>query len=1021
MSDRLTVMISCTARDLPAHREQVRLACERAGFAPHDMMEHLTAQNAGAVEASLEMVENADIYLGIYAHRYGYVPDGSEVSITEMEYDHAGEMDKPRLAFFMHDDHHVQISDVDKGESADKLEQFKERVGKELVVAFFTSPEDLRSHVIEALVVWEKAHEADAPKDAKTVAESFHRHTAIPEPPEPYVAHPYTLSQVRDLVGRQDELNAMTDWVATPGSMAFDAKIFCFVAIGGMGKSAVTWKWFQDIAPQEVKPLAGRLWWSFYESDSGFENFLNRALCYVSNRTEDEVQALDRPDREAELLRHLTEQPFLLVLDGLERLLLAYHRMDASSFADDNYDAESANIVVGAIGPPSFASQTFLAQPRLRQTIDRHVGAFLRKLAQVKASRILITSRLYPSDLQNITSEAMLGFFPYELAGLSDNDAVGLWRALGVSGSRQELVPMFRSFDSHPLLVQALASEVARDRNAPGEFAGWKDGHPQFDPTSLPLAQRKFHILHHALTGLDGHAREVLTTLVAFRIPATFDTLEALLVGEDKTNANVNDLDWALTELEDRGLIGWDREANRYDTHPIVRGVVWQLVGKQDQDAIYAAMEAYFEPMVVREWEDVTSLDDLASAIQHYHTLVELRRYDDAVALFRGRLENATHFRVAAHQERIAWLEALFPNGVGESPALTEVKDQCFTLNALAISYEISGQPGRAKWLYSRNNALCEQAGDKRDRRVVLANSSEVSRVIGDLRDSVENVQQAIVLNRALEYEFDESVSLEIFGLVLGATGEVEPACLALRRSQNIFLKLSHLQYLGVVTASLAELSLWHGDICIATVLADRAWALGNVRKNEQDFIRAALLQGKAALGSGDIAKAEERLHYALSRARAVNAVELELPALVAITALMCRHGDLTDGRARLDDVWDAAERGPYPLFEADAFNVLADIALAENDREGAINAANCAYRAAWCNGPPFAYHWGLEKAKSHLEALGAPAPDMPPFDESNFEPMPEVEINPKDENWVDPDEPISAVLEQIDRLIDCR
>ena len=28
----------------------------------------------------------------------------------------------------------------------------------------------------------------------------------------------------------------------------------------------------------------------------------------------------------------------------------------------------------------------------------------------------------------------------------------------------------------------------------------------------------------------------------------------------------------------------------------------------------------------------------------------------------------------------------------------------------------------------------------------------------------------------------------------------------------------------------------------------------------------------------------------------------------------------------------------------------------------------------------------------------------MPPFDESKFEPMPEVEINRKDEYWVDPD-----------------
>jgi hypothetical protein len=43
-------------------------------------------------------------------------------------------------------------------------------------------------------------------------------------------------------------------------------------------------------------------------------------------------------------------------------------------------------------------------------------------------------------------------------------------------------------------------------------------------------------------------------------------------------------------------------------------------------------------------------------------------------------------------------------------------------------------------------------------------------------------------------------------------------------------------------------------------------------------------------------------------------------------------------------------------------------------------------------------------KAKAHLAALDAPEPPMPPFDESKFEPMPEVEINPKDEYWVDPD-----------------
>jgi len=36
-----------------------------------------------------------------------------------------------------------------------------------------------------------------------------------------------------------------------------------------------------------------------------------------------------------------------------------------------------------------------------------------------------------------------------------------------------------------------------------------------------------------------------------------------------------------------------------------------------------------------------------------------------------------------------------------------------------------------------------------------------------------------------------------------------------------------------------------------------------------------------------------------------------------------------------------------------------------------------------------------LQKAKAYLAALGVPEPTLPPFDESKYEPMPEVEIDP--------------------------
>ena len=113
---------------------------------------------------------------------------------------------------------------------------------------------------------------------------AFHFVSDIPTPPEPYIAHPYTLLQTTNLIGRQAELNLLTDWVTRPQRDLYWAHMLNIVAIGGMGKSALTWKWFHDIAPHEMQPLAGRLWWSFYESDASFENFVIRALAYVSQR-----------------------------------------------------------------------------------------------------------------------------------------------------------------------------------------------------------------------------------------------------------------------------------------------------------------------------------------------------------------------------------------------------------------------------------------------------------------------------------------------------------------------------------------------------------------------------------------------------------------------------------------------------------------------------------------------------------------------------------------------------------------
>src|SRR5437868_1002692 len=114
------VMVSSTALDLPEHRKEVLDACLRMGMFP-EMMEQLPAAAADAIAESRRLVDEADVYLGVFAFRYWYVPEGSDISITEMEYERAVERGIPRLIFLMRDDYPIKPSDVEKGDGALKL------------------------------------------------------------------------------------------------------------------------------------------------------------------------------------------------------------------------------------------------------------------------------------------------------------------------------------------------------------------------------------------------------------------------------------------------------------------------------------------------------------------------------------------------------------------------------------------------------------------------------------------------------------------------------------------------------------------------------------------------------------------------------------------------------------------------------------------------------------------------------------------------------------------------------------
>jgi len=199
----LTAMISSTALDLPEHREAVKEACIAAGFLPIGM-EHLPARDANGIKVSLEMVDRADIYLGIYAWRYGWVPDfdnPKKISITEMEFDRAIERKtegkvREILIFTAHKDHPFTFEDIEADKDAQKrLTKFKTKAADGRVRKEFKSAEELRRLVTEALHHFLQRDRSEAALATST----------------PHTSIQHNLPSLQPFFGREEELKKIAD------------------------------------------------------------------------------------------------------------------------------------------------------------------------------------------------------------------------------------------------------------------------------------------------------------------------------------------------------------------------------------------------------------------------------------------------------------------------------------------------------------------------------------------------------------------------------------------------------------------------------------------------------------------------------------------------------------------------------------------------------------------------------------------------------------------------------------------
>lgn len=980
MTERPVAMISGTVRGLPEHRRVAVEACLRQDYFPR-IMENLPPTPDDAVTLSLQMVDEAEVYVLVLGVRYGEIPEGYDKSFTHLELDRAFKRGIPVLAMLMDLDRHpIWPVDMELGAGAERLRELREQLRRRQHVSYFDSPENLRALLIDGLSALRSRFGERS--------RSLHYARQLPRPPEPYIAHPYTLLHTRDLVGRQRDLNRLTDWVTDAGRRR--DPVLAVIAIGGMGKSALTWKWFHEIAPHEMRPMTGRVWWSFYESDARFENFVTRTLGYVTGRPVEELTRRPVAEREEELLAALDTKPYLVVLDGLERLLIAYARPDAAHLADDDLDARTANVVAGRKALPASAPASFTGQSRLRLTADSRVGMFLKQLATLRASRVLISTRLFPADLQTVTVEPVPGAAAYFLPGLTDDDAVALWRAFGVSGGRDELVTLFRSFENYPLLIRALAGEVARFRGGPRDFDAWRAAYPGFNPFAVELKQRNSHVLEHALRGVTTEQLRTLHLIAAFRMPATYQALTALLIGPDKPFDSERELDRALEELEDRGLLGWDKVANRYDLHPIVRGVAWTGLDPNSRHGIYTDLAGHFGSLPKPDDEKILSVDDLSGVLEHCYTLIALGNVKEANDLIGDRIVDPL-MGFATFSTLADLLQAL----VDQPGAMAKLslRDADNVLLVLGLCHEYSGNPSRALESYRRVEAADRGEMDEGLLAFLPALRSRALRRVGRLMESEQTARTSLAQD-----DDDELCSWGISALA---------GLLAVRGLTVEAMEwMSDIRLVDDPDDELNDLLGWEPEHALLALQSDQLSAAvalcrdiesetaGTNNRRRLLAVRGAMARAAVASRLGAEDEAGRLLHEALIEARSCGLGDEEVALLIQLADWHLCRVELPEARRCLDQTGALIQHGQLRLRAADALNVLSRIERSEGNVDKAVEAARDAFRTAWCDGPPFAYASALEGARENLRALGVAEPDG--LETRAALPMPPIAVTPR-------------------------
>ncbi len=836
---------------------------------------------------------------------------------------------------------------------------------------------------------------------------------------------------LHQFVGREAELNALNDW----GNRADPTNLFIVEAIGGNGKSMLTWEWTTKHATNVRPDWAGRFWYSFYERGASMQDFCHRALAYMTGRPLKEFAKRKTAEMQADIILCLHNRPWLLILDGLERVLVAYHRIDAAEVPDEEINAP--------------IDKALTRNPC--DAIYDEDSDLLRALAAVAPSKILISTRLTPRVLLNPSGQTIAGGRRLSLPGLRPSDAEKLMRFCGVEGDSVAIQSyLTTNCENHPLVIGVLAGLVNDFLPSRGNFDAWSvnpDGGCQLDLGQLTLTQRRNHILDAAFAVLPERSVQLLSTLALLSGSVDYETLEVfnphLLDEPEKGRKPVppeRDWDWELLstaekaerrtqyeaalarwedyrqavktwresaeyceaprrlretvrDLERRSLLQYDGRKKRYDLHPVVRGVAARRMKPEERQRYGERVVDYFSSLPHNPYEYADTLDDLHAGLSIVRTLQKLGRYEDAFWAYAGDLASALLFTLEANSEIISILRPFFSEDWKTLPNSLSGSAAAIVANHAGIALHRIGEYEHA---FSAHCASLLHVLDLADWGNVQQGLFAISDTLAAL-NRLANQDRCLILAARLADVLDNQELVFLARLnrmvQMSNQGRWKDAEELWRLLDPMERSLTRLHYLpGEAECRFAQLRFRRGD-AFEEFLA-KAEDLANAGKSRSIIRDLRWLRGAWHLEQREWALALPNLQEAVRMAQESRIQDAESETGLALAKF--HLGQLTEPRREAERLTD---------FSRPSHRNLAMLWLALDDEERAKRHAIAAYKWAWGQGEPYFNRYELTKVTELLRQMDVQVPHLLPYDAIKVEELP----------WED------AVAAAVDRLADLK